>query len=323
MIAQLISHIGSPVECESARLVPATRARRMVDTSLKYVDHPSFDDPTARDAMLAPLAESTDDQVSRGLQPSEWPTPLPADRFGRPFLSREQEAHLFRKMNYLKCRASQLTDQLDPDRANPRDLDEIELLQCEALALKNRLVETYLRLVVFIARKRAKVGYDLCECVSDGNLALIRAVDCFDFAKGNRFTTYATRVIQNVLVRNGSRFMRRRGHQFAVDAESVAARDCDALEYEREEVWNQRRTVLNRWLGRLDQRERGILVSRYGLGGAPEQTLAQLGRELGISKERVRQIQVRAQAKLRALASRQAASDDTGPAGVERSGRRS
>jgi hypothetical protein len=48
-------------------------------------------------------------------------------------LSREQEANLFRTMNYLKYRANQLREQLDPDWPNPGDLDEIERLQAEAL----------------------------------------------------------------------------------------------------------------------------------------------------------------------------------------------
>ena len=55
-------------------------------------------------------------------------------------------------------------------------------------------------------------------------------------------------------------------------------------------------------LGRLDERERRIIVSRFGINGAGEQTLEQLGRELGITKERVRQIEARAQEKLRKFA---------------------
>ncbi len=53
----------------------------------------------------------------------------------------------------------------------------------------------------------------------------------------------------------------------------------------------------------LDERERKIIISRFGLGGASEQTLEQFGRELGITKERVRQIESRAQDKLRKIAS--------------------
>ena len=76
-------------------------------------------------------------------------------------------------------------------------------------------------------------------------------------------------------------------------------RDSEVNEHEREEARNQRHSVVERWLGRLDSRERRILVSRYGIGDAPKQTLVQLGQELGISKERVRQIEARAIAKLR------------------------
>ena len=55
-------------------------------------------------------------------------------------------------------------------------------------------------------------------------------------------------------------------------------------------------------LGTLNDRERRILIGRYGIGGAAQQTLEQLGRHLGITKERVRQIESRAREKLRKLA---------------------
>ncbi len=173
-------------------------------------------------------------------------------------------------------------------------------------AVKNRIVEMNLRLVVSIAKTRVRPGYDLSECVSDGNLGLIQAVDGFDFARGNRFSTYATWAIRNVLVENERRFIRRRGHHFALDEESVAARDSHVDEYEREEAQNQRQSLVERWLGLLDERERRILVSRYGIGGTPKRTLVQIGQELGISKERVRQIEARANAKLREIAQREA-----------------
>jgi RNA polymerase primary sigma factor len=302
MIAQTISHRSSPSECWVARRGPIARARRILGRKLGYIDHPSFDDPTARDAILAPLTDSVDGQLSRRLQPPRRPAPLPDGRSGAASLSREQEAHLFRQMNYLKRRAHQLKEQLDPDRPSPGDLDEIERLQAEALAVKNRIVEINLRLVVSIAKTRVRAGYDLSECVSDGNLALIQAVDGFDFARGNKFSTYATWAIRNELVRNERRSIRRRGHPFASSEESLAAPDSGVDEYEREEVQSQRRSVVRRWLGRLDKRERRILASRYGIGGAPEQTLTQIAQELGISKERVRQIAARAQAKIRQFA---------------------
>jgi RNA polymerase primary sigma factor len=302
MIAQSICYRSSPSEGRAARLAPIARARRILDRRAAYIDHPSFDDPTARDAILAPLTHTVDDQASRRLQPFEWPPHSPAARARAPLLSREQEAHLFRKMNYLKSRANQLKKQLDPDWPDPGDLDEIERLQSEALAVKHRIVEMNLRLVVSVAKTRARAGYDLSECVSDGNLALIQAVDRFDFARGNRFSTYATWAIRNVLAENQRRFIRGRGHPFALCEESLTAPEPGVDEHEREEAQNQRRSLVTRWLGRLEKRERRILVSRYGIGGAPRQTLAQIGRELGITKERVRQLAARAHVKLREFA---------------------
>jgi RNA polymerase sigma factor (sigma-70 family) len=163
-----------------------------------------------------------------------------------------------------------------------------------------------LRLVVSVAKTRVRAGYDLSECVSDGSVALIRAVDSFDFAKGYRFSTYAVHVIRNMLAENARRLVRHRGRTFALHAESLAAPDPGVDELELEELQNQRRPAVRRWLDRLDKRERQILTRRYGIGGGHKHTLEHIGRDLGLSKERVRQIAARAQAKLREFARREA-----------------
>jgi RNA polymerase primary sigma factor len=302
MIARSMSYCSSAAECRAAPLGPIGRARRILGTKLGYIDHPSFDDPTVRDVILAPSPESVEDQVSHRLPPSRWRGPVTTGRSGALLLSREQEAHLFRKMNYLKYRANQLREQLDPDRPSPGQLDEIERHQSEALAVKDRIVQMNLRLVISIAKGHVRAGYSLAECVSDGNLALLQAVDKFDFARGNKFSTYATWVIRNTLARNEQSSTRPRRYPFASYEESLAGPDSGIDEYEREEVQDQRRSMVRRWLRRLDKRERRILASRYGIGGATEQTLTQIAQELGISKERVRQLATRAQNKLRMFA---------------------
>jgi len=283
-------------------LGPIERARRIRGTKLRYINHASFDDPAARDAILGPLTHTVDDHLARRLHTFAWLALLPAGPSDAPVLSREQEAHMFRKMNYLKFRANQLKEQLDPDRPSPGDLDEIERLQSAALAVKNRIIEMNLGLVVSIARRRIRAGYDLSERVSDGNLALIQAVDGFDIARGNRFSTYATWAIRNVLAESKRKLIRSRRQTLSLFAEPLTAPDSGAPEHEREVTQNQRRAVVRRWLGRLEKRERRILASRYGIGGGPEQTLTKIGQELGISKERVRQIEARAHAKLRKFA---------------------
>ena len=78
--------------------------------------------------------------------------------------------------------------------------------------------------------------------------------------------------------------------------------EADAGEDGDESDHRRNQEAVQGMLGRLNDRERQILVSRYGIGGASEQTLEQLGRVLGITKERVRQIESRAQEKLRKFA---------------------
>ena len=189
MIAQILSHRSSPADCRAARVAPIARVRRVQNTRPTYAEHPSFDDATARDSILALSTDTGDAQVLLGLQPPEWLAPLPVGGSDAARLSREQEALLFCEMSYLRCRVHQLEEHLDPDWPTPHQLNEIERLQSKALAIRNRIVEMNLRLVVSLAKTRVRPGYDLSDCVSDGNVALIWAVDTFDFTKGNRFST--------------------------------------------------------------------------------------------------------------------------------------
>jgi RNA polymerase primary sigma factor len=302
MIAEA-TYLSSPSDRWSARQGPMARARRILGKKLRFVDHPSFDDPAARDAILAPIGDSGECGAPSVPPGPEGVTPSSADRSRAGLLSREEEAHLFRKMNYLKCRATRLKEQLDPERPSSDSLDEIERVEADALAVKNRIVERNLRLVFAIAKTRARMRCDVSECISAGNLALVRAVDGFDFARGNRFSTYATCAIRNVLARHERRSVHLRAQPFALVEKSLAAPDNGVDEHGREEAEKERRLLVWRWLAQLEPRERRILVGRFGIGGSPEQTLTQIARELGISKERVRQIVVRARAKLRKIAS--------------------
>ena len=97
-----------------------------------------------------------------------------ANLYEVPLLTREQEAHLFRKMNYLKYKASGLRDALDVDRPRRRLMDQIEKLYDESVAAKNQIIRANLRLVVSIAKRYVGPAEDFFELVSDGNMSLIR-----------------------------------------------------------------------------------------------------------------------------------------------------
>jgi RNA polymerase primary sigma factor len=279
------------------------RARQILGTEHRYIDHPSFDDPRARDAILAPMPASDVAQVPRRTKASAGLPPYLASLYDEgPLLSRDQEAHLFRKMNYLKSRARRLRDRIDPARARTADLDAIEQHLAEALAIRNQIVRANLRLVVSIAKRHVGPQDDLFERFSDGNYVLIRAVESFDYSRGNKFSTYATWAIRNQFAQ-AIRGKNRRQPQFLPghDEAFEDAVDPRTDDLEQSDLQDSQEAI-RRLLAGLDDRERRIIVGRFGIGGAGEQTLKQIGKELGISKERVRQIGARAQDKLRGLA---------------------
>jgi RNA polymerase primary sigma factor len=272
------------------------RARRLLAAKLTYIAHPSFDDPSALDAILSDGPGFDTAALDRALSSGD------PDAVRSPdsrILSREQEGHVFRKMNYLKCLACRIRDRIDPDSPAPVDLDEVERLQTEALRLKNQIVENHLPLVISVASKRTTAGYELCDRIGDGTITLMEAVEHFDFARGFRFSTYATWAIFNRLTRQDRREWRRRKLFVPLRYEPLAAPD---VEIDQNEARDERNKAVERLLSRLDRRERWVMVNRHGIGGVPEQTLTQIGLELGICKERVRQLKERALAKLQYFA---------------------
>jgi RNA polymerase primary sigma factor len=279
------------------------RALRILAVRLEYMSHPSFDDEGTRAAILGPTPVSTDGKAPRKTKAPKGLPPYLASLYEVPLLGREQEAHQFRKMNYLKFLAAKLRESIDPTRVKTSDLDEIDRLQEEALSVKNQIIRSNLRLVVSIAKRHVGPSNNFFELVSDGNMSLIRAVEKFDCARGNKFSTYASWAIMKNFARTIPEEKYRRD-RFVTGHEEMfeAAADNRADEHEYESAMKRMQEAVKGMLGRLDDRERRIIVSRYGLNGASEQTLEQLGRELGITKERVRQIESRAQEKLRKYA---------------------
>ncbi len=286
------------------RVLNEMRARRILGTKLEFIDHDTFHDPANAEGILAPMPEPADGKAPRRPKAPKGLPPYLASLYEVPLLDRGQEMHLFRKMNFLKYQAHELRQKVDPSRARTTELDEIERLQEEALAVKNQIIRANLRLVVSIAKRHVGPSNNFFELVSDGNMSLIRAVEKFDFSRGNKFSTYASWAIMKNFARTIPEENYRRD-RFVTGHEEMfeAAADNRTDEHEYESALKRMQEAVKGMLGRLDDRERKIIVSRFGLGGASEQTLEQLGRELGITKERVRQIESRAQDKLRRIAS--------------------
>ena len=169
---------------DGGRLPGGPSIRSPLATRIEYIAHPSFDDPGARDSILAEMSGPPPPEFTRRATAPEGPRPEMDGLREVPLLSREQEAHLFRQMNYLKSLAERARAGLDPDRPGRADMEEFERLRAAAVTVKQRIIRANLRLVVAVARRYRGRADELAELVSIGNLALIRAVDKFDFAGG-------------------------------------------------------------------------------------------------------------------------------------------
>jgi len=287
------------------RVISEMRAARIRELPLQYVPNEAFhrvrSEKQERAICGAPPPNGQSARKPR--LPGGLP-PYLASLYDVPLLNREQEAHLFRKMNYLKYKASKLVEQLHPSRPRAGLMDRIEKLYDEAVATKNEIIRANLRLVVSIAKRHVGKADNFFELVSDGNMSLIRAVEKFDFARGNKFSTYASWAIMKNFARTIPDEHRYHDRYRTSQSETfVTTEDSRTDQYEQESAQLQRQVQVEKILERLDEREQRIIIGRFGLSrGQEPRTLKQVGAELGVTKERIRQIESRALDKLRKAA---------------------
>ncbi|WP_442510168.1 sigma-70 family RNA polymerase sigma factor [Novipirellula sp. SH528] len=290
------------------RILLDMRMQHVMELPLDYMYNEDFDAPTraieAREQeYLAPLPEAT--SPSRKVRvPSGLPSYLAA-LYDVPLLNREQEYHLFRKMNYLKHKASRLRDSLETAGASKTAvMDQIDSLYEDAVKVKNKIVQSNLRLVVSIAKRHVASSDDFFALISDGNMSLIRAVEKFDYSRGNKFSTYASWAIMKNFARTIPSEFKHRDRFRTTTEELFLSRQDDRLDpYAEETVQRSRQRELSKILDRLDEREQKIITARFGLGRGNEPlTLKEVGDEMGVTKERIRQLEVRALMKLREAA---------------------
>ena len=285
------------------RIVGQMRAQQLLQRPIPCMYNPQFDLPNADEIMLSPIGQGAGGAGTALQTPkaaSEMP-PYLRSLYEVPLLSPQRERDLFRCYNYLKYKADRLRRRIDPKAARASQFKAVETMLLQANGVKNQIIRANLRLVVSIAKKHVGAGpQNLFELVSDGNVTLMRAVEKFDYSRGNRFSTYASWAIMRSFARSVSRERHHldrfaTGHDDLLDlAGAMRAYDADqvsALEL---------RDSIDAMLAQLAPRERKILIDHYGLdqSGQPK-TLDQLGQDLGLSKERVRQIEMQVLAKLR------------------------
>jgi len=287
------------------RIIGEMRAKRIMELPLDFIPNDKFRlvRTEKQEREVCGPAPINEEPVRKSRLPSGLP-PYLASLYEVPLLNREQEGHLFRRMNYLKYRASRLRETLDPAHPKSGLMDRIEKLYDHAVSTKNEIISANLRLVVSIAKRHVGPSENFFELVSDGNMSLIRAVEKFDFARGNKFSTYASWAIMKNYARTIPDEHRHRDRFRTSNSEMFgAAEDIRSDQFEQESAQLQRESQVERILDRLDEREQQIIVSRFGLTrGEEPRTLKEVGAAMGVTKERVRQIEARALNKLRKAA---------------------
>lgn len=289
------------------RVVNEVRAKELVRTSVDYIYNAEFDDPTKEAEILADMPGEAKFQADRAGKspPKDVPAHM-AHLYEWPLLNKEQEQHVFRKMNFLKHQLNKVQEALDPTKARVQDLLKIEDLKQGIRSCRDRLINCNQRLVYAQAKQKLALGENIDDLVSDGNLSLMRAVEKFDYGRGNKFSTYATWAIMKNFARSipdakthKQRYMT--GHDELFEAKADVRTDEQEVLAQADAA----RARVNRLLEHLDARTREVIRMRTGLDGSEEMTLEQIGQHFGITKERVRQINVRGMKMLREWAAKE------------------
>jgi len=144
------------------------------------------------------------------------------------------------------------------------------------------------------------------ELISDGSVALMQAAEKFDCSRGFKFSTYACRAILRSFSRAAKKIYRYRS-RFPLQLD-LSLQKGDGIEpYQddrQDEVIEEIRTIYQQNLADLSDTEKTVVELRFSLvnRSANPLTLKQVGDQIGLSKERIRQIQTKAMAKLRVFA---------------------
>ena len=201
------------------------------------------------------------------------------------------------------------SDLLPPPLKGEEERQTLEALERGDEEARQRLGEHNLRLVVYIARRFENVSTGLEDLISIGTIGLIKAISTYRLEKNIRLATYASRCIENEILMHIRKIS---GMRAEVSLDEPINLDCDGNELllsdilgtDADEIQRPLEDdvdlcVLRQALRELPNREREIVLMRYGLEGRKELTQKEVAQKLGISQSYISRLEKRIMAKLR------------------------
>jgi RNA polymerase sigma factor (sigma-70 family) len=216
-----------------------------------------------------------------------------------------EERLMFLRFNFSKLRLCKLQRLIKKSGLTRKRANDFLFWHRRFEHFREYLVRTNLALVLAMAKRTRLGDVDFAEIVSEGNMALIRAVDKFNVDRGFKFSTYACRAILKAFSRTALKSSRHRT-RFPVEFEPEMEksdwtdRRRDAVE---EDCIDELKAIVDRNLAELSEVEETVIRRRFNWKQEEESplTLEEVGQIIGVTKERVRQIQNKALMKIRTV----------------------
>jgi len=280
------------------------RAEALLAESYAFMDSPVF----RRKGIEAELFTFELD-IEPSLPMTSWYQPTREDALdgsthGSPQLMKTpEERMMFLRFNYAKRKLSQLQSKVKRDGLTRELAEDVVEWHRRFEHFREYLTRTNLALVLAMAKRTRLGDVDFAEIVSEGNMALLRAVDKFSIDRGFKFSTYACRAILKAFSRASQKSSRYK-QRFPVDFDPELEKS-DWIDRRRDQVeddlTDELKAIVNRNLADLSNVEETVIKRRFNWEQKEESpmTLEEVGKIIGVTKERVRQIQNKALLKIR------------------------
>lgn len=281
---------------------------KVLTEPMDYVDDPSFCNPWTERELYGGPARLVHPRATRFVEYGD-PISLAVSAGERvPTLSVGQEQHLFKRFNFARKQTCDCLTASAGRRPTPAATRKLLAWGHRVLAARGVIVRLNMPLVLAMAKRTRLTNIDFNDLVSEGNMALLRSVEKFDCSRGFKFSTYSCRAILKSFSRVAMRASRYRG-QFPMEFDPAMERsdftDTQRVEIELDCV-DELKEILLRNLADLSDVEKRVIHERFAIGLQVDEdlppaskTLEQVGRLIGVTKERVRQIQNNALRKIR------------------------